>query len=204
MRRFFSYIRTNILYGIVFLVPIAAFILVAYYIFGIWKGVLLPLSNQLGLSTVESRTLAVVMAVAALLIICFVIGYLIRTRFGAWTFEHLEKRFFNQLPGYHIIATMLRGFADKENAYPPALVTLIPNGPAVLAFVVEDRNGPQLTVYVPSAPLITVGQVYLVDRENVKILGGKTIDAVNCMSQWGIGLSDFSKGNSPSLQQSSD
>ena len=191
MRRFFRSIRTNILYGTVFLVPVAAFVLVAYYIFGVWKEILLPFSNQLGLSTIESRALAVVMAIVALLAICFIIGFFIRTRLGAWTFEHLEKRLFSQLPGYNIIASMLRGFADEKSAYPPALVTLFPNGPAVLGFVVEETNGPNLTIYVPNTPMITIGQVYLVDRQNVKFLKGTTMEAANCMSQWGIGLDEF-------------
>lgn len=191
MKRLFSAIRTNILYGIVFLIPIAAFILVAYYFVGVWNEVLRPLSDQLGFTTLESRMLAVVLSLALLLFICFVIGGLIRTRFGTWTFEKFETRILNHLPGYGIIATLLRGFADEQNAYQPALVTLIRGGPAMLGFVMEDNGGSHLTVYVPAAPLMTVGQVYVVERVSIKLLEGSAIGAANCISQWGVGLNDF-------------
>ena len=191
MTRMLSAIRTNTLYGVLVLIPVAAFALVAYYVYGIWNAALLPMAKRFELTSVEARVLAIALALLFLLIVCFVMGTIVRTRLGAWTFETLEKRVFNQLPGYGVISTLLRGFADKTGAYKSAMVTLMPNGAAVLGFVMEDAGGTHLTVFVPSAPLMTVGQIYLVQRSDVRLLSGTTIDAANCISQWGVGLHDY-------------
>ncbi|MGI9386967.1 MAG: DUF502 domain-containing protein [Methyloligellaceae bacterium] len=191
MARLFRTIRANILYGTILLIPVAAFILIAYYIFGIWREILRPLSEQLGLSTIESRALAFVLALGILLTFCFIIGALLRTRLGTWTFEKIESRLLNHLPGYNMLATLLRGFAEDHENYRPALVTLISDGPAALAFVMEDNGGGHLTVFVPSAPMMTVGSIYLVERNRVQALEGSAIGAANIISQWGVGLGDY-------------
>jgi uncharacterized membrane protein len=191
MTRMLSAIRTNTLYGILVLIPVAAFALVAYYVYGIWKSALLPLADKFQLSSIESQLLAVGVALLFLLVVCFVMGTIVRTRLGAWTYEMFEKRVLNHLPGYGVVATLLRGFADKTEAYQPAVVTLMPNSAAVLGFVMEDAGGTHLTVVVPSAPLMTIGQIYLVQRSDVRLLTGTTIDAANCISQWGVGLQDY-------------
>ena len=197
MTRMLSAIRTNTLYGILVLIPVAAFALVAYYVYGLWKTAMVPIAEQLKLSTIESQLLAIGLALLFLLIVCFFMGTIVRTRLGAWTYETLEKRVLNHLPGYGVVATLLRGFADNTEAYQPAVVSLMPNSAAVLGFVMEDKGGPQLTVFVPSAPLMTVGQIYLVQREDVRLLSGTTIDAANCISQWGVGLHDYTMPAAP-------
>ncbi len=198
MKRFFRAIRNNILYGVLVLIPVAAFILIAYYFFGIWNSILLPLSDQIGLSTLESRLLAAGLAFGALLIVCFILGAIIRTRLGIWTFEKLETNFLSYLPGYAVLSNILRGFVDDKNTYKPALVTVVPGGAAMLGFVVEDSDPQHVTVFVPSAPMMTIGQIYLVQHDRVQLIDGTRIDAASCVSQWGIGLAAFvsASGNS--------
>ncbi len=197
----FRIIRANILYGVIVLIPIAAFILIAYYIFDIWKKILRPFANELGLSTPQSQVLAVVLSLLLLLAVCFVIGAIIRTRLGTWTFDKIEANFLNHLPAYGIISNLLRGFADQEAAYQPALVTLVENGAEVLGFIMEDNGAPLLTIFVPSAPMMTIGQIHMVKRQNVRLIEGSTIEAANCLSQWGVGMHDYLRGT-PQTHQS--
>jgi len=58
----------------------------------------------------------------------------------------------DNVPGYQIIANLLRGIAGDKMTYPPALVTLSAPGTAVLGFIVEDEGDPYLTVYVWAGP----------------------------------------------------
>ena len=76
-------------------------------------------------------------------------------------------------------------------SFPPALITLLAPGTAVLGFVMEDEGDPYLTVYVPSAPVMTVGAIHVVERSRVKLIEGSSMDAANCVTQWGLGLKDF-------------
>jgi len=188
MSGLFRIIRANVLYGAVTLIPVAAFLLVAYYLYGFWQSVLEPVSRWFGLDTFGSQIAAVSMAVLGLLLVCFVIGAIIRTSFGSWSFEKIEDRILSNIPGYGIISTLLRGFADDRHAYPAAMVTLTPGGAATLGFVMEDGDHTHMTIFVPSAPMMTVGQIFSVARESVEVLPGASIEAANAVSQWGVGL----------------
>ena len=64
-------------------------------------------------------------------------------------------------------------------------------GTAVLGFVMEDEGDPFLTVYVPSAPIMTAGAIHVVERSRVQLIKGSSMDAANCIGQWGLGLKKF-------------
>ncbi|MEE9586459.1 MAG: hypothetical protein V3V97_00350, partial [Hyphomicrobiaceae bacterium] len=58
-----------------------------------------------------------------------------------------------------------------------------------------------LTIFVPSAPMMTIGQIHMVKRQNVRLIEGSTIEAANCLSQWGVGMHDYLRGT-PQTHQS--
>lgn len=181
-------IRANILYGMVALIPIVAFLWVAYYAYDLWTAVLEPVSNRFGLTDLQSQLAAVGLAVLALLAVCFVIGTLVRTALGGWLFQSIESWLLRHIPGYEIVANLLRGFADDRSAYHPALIDLAGNGTRTLGFVMEQGTNETVTVFIPSAPLVTVGQIHVVARTRVQLLEASSLDAANCLGQWGVGL----------------
>ncbi len=189
MFRLFRWIRTNTLYGAAALIPVAALMLIGYYFYSLWRDVLTPLANRFGFVGLDSQLSAIGFALGGLLIASFIIGTIVRTRFGSWTFEKVEKRILVHLPGYGMLSTLLRGFADDDHAYPAALAALQPGGAAkVLCFVMEDTGQANITIFVPSAPMMTVGQIYSIARENVEILPETGVEATGAISQWGVGL----------------
>ena len=188
MFRFFRWIRTNVLYGAAALIPVAALLLVGYYLYTLWRDVITPIAERFGFLGLDSQLSAIAFAVVGLLVTSFIIGTIVRTRFGSWTYEKLEQRILVHLPGYGMLSTLLRGFADDEHAYPAALASLQPGAASVLCFVMEDYGHAQVTVFVPTAPMMTVGQIYSVARENIEILPDSGVEATGAISQWGVGL----------------
>lgn len=184
-------LRINFFYGLVALLPIAILGLIGYYLYSFWTLVFLPLSDQLGLSTFELRVIAVILAIPAFILLCIGIGWAIRTRLGTVSFEFVENSILRRMPGYDIISNLLRGFAERESRYPAALVRLNSDGVDTPAFVMEHAESPRVTVFVPFAPLMTMGQVYVVDRDRVSIIPNATVGAANHISQWGIGFQDM-------------
>lgn len=189
-------VRANILYGLVVLIPIGLLALVGYYIYGFWTLVFLPFSDQLGLTTTQARLAAVAVAIPAFFAISYLVGLLVRTRLGTVSFNAIESGLLSQIPGYGIVANLLRGFADRKSNYPAALIQL-GDGIAVPGFVMEDDGGTSVTVLVPLAPIVTMGQVYIVDRHYVEILPDATLDTANRIAQWGIGFQDLVSKTSP-------
>ncbi len=186
-----SRIRTNIIYGAIALLPVAALVYILIKLFGFLETLAEPLSPYLGTYPLLKTVLLLGLTLFTLLALCYLFGALINTQLGALSFEKLETRLRDNIPGYQIVANLLRGIAGKEMSYPPALITLSAPGTAVLGFIVEDEGDPYLTVYVPSAPVLTAGAIHVVERSRVQMIEGSSPEAANCVTQWGLGLKKF-------------
>jgi uncharacterized membrane protein len=181
-------VRVNFLYGLIALIPIALLGLIGYYLYSFWTLVFVPLSDELGLTDNQSRLVAAALAIPCFFLVCIVLGALIRTSYGSAGYEFVERFVLKPIPGYDIVANLLRGFADRSSKYPAALVDLGGNGVSVPAFIMENDQTDRVTVFVPMAPLMSMGVVHLVDRDRVEILHDATMDTANHIGQWGIGL----------------
>lgn len=186
-----SRFRTNIIYGAIALLPVAALVYILIKLFGFLETLAEPLLPYLGTHPLIKTVLLLALTVSTLLILCYLFGLLINTQIGALSFEKLESRLRENIPGYQIIANLLRGIVGDKMSYPPALITLSAPGTAVLGFVVEDQGDPYLTVYVPSAPVLTAGAIHVVERSRVQMIEGSHVEAANCVTQWGLGLKKF-------------
>lgn len=175
--------KTNVIYGLLVLVPSAIVFLLLEKIIELLEKIFVVFKFETTLSFV----FAIMSGLLLLLTLCFVAGALVRTRIGSWSLEGLERKVLKQIPGYEIISNVLKGFAEKRTAYPAALIRLYGQGTAVLGFIMEDNHNGSLTVFVPSAPALTMGSLHVVDRERVTILEAGGMDVTNCISQWGIG-----------------
>jgi uncharacterized membrane protein len=183
MKKNKSVFRTNVIYGVLVLVPLAVIVLLLAKIVEILEKIAEPLDLQSYTSVIG----AVILAVLLVLLLCFVVGVFVRTRLGSWSLERFERTILKQIPGYEIISNALKGFAEKRTAYRAALVQLYGPGTGVLGFVMEENDNGSLTVFIPSVPTLTVGSLHVVDRERVTMLEAGSIDVTNCISQWGIG-----------------
>ncbi len=192
-------IRTNIIYGAIALLPVAALGFILVKLFGFLKKLSEPLSQFLSTNTYLDTALLIALTIFTLLAFCYLFGALVNTQIGALSFDKVEKQARNIIPGYDIIASLLRGIAGNEMSYPPALVTLFAPGTAVLGFVMEDEGDPYLTVFVPTAPVMTAGAIHVVERSRVRLIEGSRMDAAKCVTQWGVGLKTFRGATTPPM-----
>jgi uncharacterized membrane protein len=191
MKGLASRIRTDIIFGAIALMPIAVLVYILVKLFGFLKKLLEPLAPYLGTSPYFGTGLLFAITVLTLLGLCYLFGVLIKTQIGEVLFEKVKSLMSENIPGYEIIANLLGGIAGDKMSFPLALITLTAPGTAVLGFVMEDEGDPYLTVYVPSAPVMTAGAIHVVERTRVQLIKGSSMDAANCVSQWGLGLKEF-------------
>jgi len=179
--------KMNLVYGLIVLVPAAVIALLVVQV----VGALGKLGQHLGLQSIWSVLLVVLLGLAGLVVACYLIGAAVRTRLGAWSFDKLEARVFKQIPGYQLVKNLLTGFAEKRSTYPAALVRLQENGAAALAVVMEQHPDGKSTVFVPLAPIVSLGSVYVVDNDRITMLKANALDLVGCVSQWGVGSGEM-------------
>jgi uncharacterized membrane protein len=118
------------------------------------------------------------------LIICFLIGLAVRTRFGRRTREKLEVRFFEKIPGYALFRSLTQQVAgdNRQNVWKPALAE-IEDG-LVPAFIIEEFEDGRYTIFVPSVPTPFAGAVYVLERGRVHPLDVPFTEALQTISRW--------------------
>ena len=127
----------------------------------------------------------------AVLVVCFVVGALVRTDVGRAARERMEAVFLERLPGYGLVRSLTRRLADdsEETAWKPALVEI--EDALVPAFVIEALDDGRLTVFVPSVPTPLAGAVYILTADRVHLTDVPFTTAIKSISRWGSGSKDL-------------
>ncbi len=181
----------NIIHGAIAILPIAALLFILTKLFVILKKILIPIEEQFHLHYAITAFLVLAILILVILMACFLLGYLLQTKLGSKLVDGIDSRAKKALPGYEVISNILKSHTADDAVYPPALISLFADGIETLGFVMEDNGGDYLTVYIPSVPVVTVGAVHSVVRNRVKLLNATNIDAANCITKWGLGLSEL-------------
>jgi len=132
-----------------------------------------------------------VLALLAVLIVCFVVGAAVVTPSGRRLREKMERSLFDRIPGYSLLRSLTQQVAGKsdETAWQPALVEI--EEALVPAFIIEEHEDGRYTVFVPSVPTPLAGAVYVLSRERVHPLDVPFTQAIKSVSRWGQGSKEL-------------
>jgi uncharacterized membrane protein len=154
--------KTNIIYGLVILIPVAIIFLLLSEIVGVLSG----FGEALGIQTAYGTMLAVAAAVLLVLALCYGVGAMVRKEAMGLSFDRI---------------------LDDEEYSTPVLVNLFGPGTAVFGLLVEENADDTLTIFVPSAPALTVGMIHIVDPDRVTRLKAGVGEVGTCVAEWGVG-----------------
>src|SRR5215510_10136491 len=148
---------------------------------------LLPIAKLLPQSVVHEK----VMALVLLLLICFVVGLVVRTELGKRIGDWLEQHLLGRLPGFSIIRSMIGQFAGEkdEESFQPALVEI--EEALVPAFIIEKHADGQFTVFVSSSPTPMAGAIFILQPERVHPVDVPLRKAMVCVTKWGAGAAEM-------------
>ena len=126
-------------------------------------------------------------ALAAILVACLIVGFAVRTAAGRAIGERLERSFFERIPGYALLRSLTQRLAGEsgETAWQPALVEI--EEALVPGFIIEALDDGRFTVFVPSVPTPLAGAVYVLNGDRVHPLDVPFTQAVKSISRWGQG-----------------
>jgi len=128
-----------------------------------------------------------ILALLLVLIVCFVVGVVVRTQAGRTIGSRLEAAVFGKIPGYGMIRGLTQRMAGEagESVWKPALVEI--EDALVPAFIIERHDDGRFTVFVPSVPTPLAGAVYILSGTRVHPLDIPFAQAVQSISKWGSG-----------------
>jgi uncharacterized membrane protein len=174
----------TVVYGLLIIVPVAIIFLLLVKMTEILEKVATPLGLESNFGAAIALVIVAVIAVLFVLIFAWIVGAVTRR---VVSFEKFESTILDGIPGYPIIANVVRGFSEGKTSYPPALVELHGPGAAALGFVMEEHANGRVTVYIPSVPVLTVGSLFVVEHERITRLEAGAKEVADCISQWGVG-----------------
>lgn len=191
MDRVKVFIKTSILGGLAVILPAVVLILIFRWLFNWIADIIQPLTNILVAKGQVQEIVADFMAIAIVLMICFTVGVVVRTRAGRFFQENLENRILRLAPGYPTIKSVVMQFiGQKKSPFSSvALVQLFGNETLMTAFITDTHNNGRHTVFVPTGPNPTSGLIFHLDNKYVHPVGVSVEEAMRSVIGCGAGSS---------------
>lgn len=193
MDRLKKFLKNAILGGLLVILPVAIFLFILSWVFGLIRKAISPLTIILMEKSPLQGLIADVIVIIVLIAACFAVGVSVRTKVGKWLHSVLESKILLRAPGYMLIKETIFQFLGKNK--PPfssvALVDIFANGALVTAFITDEHEDGSYTVFVPTGPNPTSGLIYHMPQDRVRLVKISIEDAMRTIISCGAGSSDI-------------
>ena len=169
MEKFKTFIRTSILGGTVVVLPVAILAFVFKWIFGFTTDLIQPLTNVVLKRLPVPEISADIFVVVLIVLACFLIGVIVKTRLGGFLYHHIENKLLKVAPGYSLIKeTVMQILGSKTSPFSSvALARIFGNDTLVSAFITDRHSDGSYTLFVPTGPNPTSGNIFHLKGEYV-------------------------------------
>jgi uncharacterized membrane protein len=186
MRSILDLTKSTIIGGILFLLPLIIVIVIVEKAIQLARKVFGPLLTKVSDGSVLGVSLATIVSVVALLLLCLIAGLVARTMVAQKLVSRLEGSVLGRIPVYGFIksaAEGITGIQNDENMRPVA-VRLDDN--TMIGLMTAEQEGLDfVAVYFPGAPTPLSGSVLYVERSRVTPLDTGTLEVFAAMKQLG-------------------
>ena len=193
MKSSFRFFRTTALGGLLFIVPIVVLIVIIVKAFEIAKSLTTPMAKALPFNPAADIAIATVLAVAVLVLICFLAGLLAKNRIAKKSVSYLENNVLSKFPPYIFIKDMSQSIIGLEKAKGLKPVLAKFDDAWQIALEIERIEGGYVTVFIPGAPNPWSGDVMIFSEDRIKPLDVPLATAVQSLRQIGKGAGTFAK-----------
>ncbi len=170
IKRIQKFLWTTLIGGLLALAPLSLIVLFFRWVINLIGRNLTPLVDTLLRDTDPHplfRFALYVVTFSAILIFLFLIGLLIRTRFAVFL-NKAEDRYLVRIPGYKLTKETVKQFFGKNRSFfkEVVLVDIFNSGTLMTGFITDDQ-GEVITVFVPTGPNPTSGNIYHLAKDRV-------------------------------------
>lgn len=185
-------LKSTLIGGVFFLVPLVLLIIILSKAHQIMLKVAQPLSNVIPLDKIGGVAISNILVIVLLLLVCLLAGLLAtRPRFKAFQ-QYLEEKILGPIPGYRVIKAYLNSLEIYETSgekMDPVLVDL--GRYQKLGFEVERTARDRVVVFLPDAPGFITGVVVVVSAQQVSRLNVPLPRLKDSLEQFGFGASEL-------------
>lgn len=189
-------ILDSLLQGFLILLPITIILILLSIVFNFIFGIVAPLSSALDSGADEPHWLINLLSLAIFCAFVFFIGLLVRNKVGRVYFKSFERKYLTKIPLYNLIHQTVYQFVGLKKLPFSEVVLLDPfrSGTMMTGFITDQIDEKLYTVFVPTAPNPTNGNIYHVPKELITFLSVSTQDAMRTVMGMGTGTASMLAG----------
>ena len=157
-----NFFKTSLLGGISVIMPAVIFFFIFRWLFRWVTDLIQPLTDMVTRELPFPELAADFIVIALILLTCFVIGVIVRTKVGWFLLTTLENRILQIAPGYPMIKSIVNQFLGrKEQPFSKvALIQAFQNDTLMTAFITERHADGSYSVFAPTGPNPTTGFIF--------------------------------------------
>jgi len=184
-----KFLKTTVIGGITVVLPVVLTVFFLRWTFNFIIGLIQPITETMFKGTGGWQYLAHLIVITIMVVICFVVGLVVRTKLGRYFYCQMEKRILNVAPGYSLFRETVRQFLgqSKRPFSRVALVQLYGSSTLATAFVTDEHPDGRFTVFVPSGLNPTSGQIFHLEGRHVHLVDVPVDDTMRSIISCGAG-----------------
>jgi uncharacterized membrane protein len=169
-KRLRNFFRTTLIGGVVALAPLTLIILLFRWVINLIGRNLTPVVDKLMQDPDPNPYIKLalyLLTFTAIVLFFFIIGIVVRTRMFAFL-NKAEDRYLLKIPGYRLTKETVQQFFGKNRSFfrEVVLVDIFNSGVLMTGFITDDQ-GEIITVFVPTGPNPTSGNIYHMPKDRV-------------------------------------
>lgn len=193
MKSILKIIKATFLGGILFLAPLVLLLVILEKGYHIIQKITHPIISHFPKVKILGLAIEEVIAILIIFIICITAGLVARTSYAKRLIQRLENGILSFVPGYSFLKKTnenIMGFESNEDLK----VVLVPTDAGLqFAFLIEQINENNFSVFIPDAPNPWSGSVVFVEKKDIKDVDMTQKQALACIRKLGFGAKELLK-----------
>ena len=181
-----NFLKTTLIGGLLFLVPLVVVGVVISKAVGIMLVIAEPMAAFLPIESAAGVALANLIALACVVLLCFLAGLVGRTALAKAFSDKAESTILQKIPGYTFFKGMTSMLSPDENADLKAVLVSLEKAER-LGLEVERVGADRMAVYFPGSPNAWSGIVQIVSTDQVKPIDIPMMSVIEHAEQLGRG-----------------
>jgi len=188
MKKALLFIKDRIITGVVVIVPIAVIVIILSDTFKKLITVTSPITSNMEMGGTLIRSIvAGILLIILLGIFFFVNGLILKTYLGGRFKNWLELSLLKHIPFFNTINSVIQQITGVEKgSYAAVEVSIYGNENKLLGIHTDTLPDGRFVVYIPFSPIVNIGQIHIVSKENVKVLDISIKDFMEIISKIGF------------------
>ena len=193
MNQIKEFCKSAIIGGLLVMLPMGIFMFSLTWIFGMVREGIGPITSMVMNNSPLQGMVVDVIVMVLIIVACFAVGVSVRTRLGKWLYSVLEAKVLLKAPGYSLIKETVAQFLgnNKSPFSSVALAQIYCNDTMVSAFVTDEHTDGSYTVFVPTGPNPTSGNIYHLPAKYVHPVDVPVEDTMRSIISCGSGSSSL-------------